>query len=314
MNIEKREYKVSKDDQGKRLDLYIANLNNDLTRTLIKKVIEKNQVLVNDIVEFKANYRVKEGDSIVFTPLEEEASTIEPQNIPLDIIYEDNDLVVINKPTGMVVHPASGNFRNTLVNGLLYRYKSIFGVGEVFRAGLIHRLDKATSGVILVAKTNKGLWHYSKVFAERHVKKTYLVVVTGKLPSKLKNEKLIQIQSHLGRNPHNRQKFTNLDRGGKFAHSVVMYLSSNDNLHLLAVEIKTGRTHQIRVHLSSLGIPVLGDDRYGKNKYSRLMLHSWRIILPHLEDMNETEFRAPIPQSFYDIFPNLDDNINKSKI
>ncbi len=310
----KRKFTVDESEAGMRLDLFLADKNNDLTRSFIKTQISDDNVLVNGDVMFKANYRVKDSDEIQLQFEKESPPEIIPQDIELDIVYEDDDLVVINKPSGMVVHPATGNFRNTLVNALVYRYKNIKNVGERVRSGLIHRLDKDTSGLILVAKTNKALWYYSKQFAERNVKKYYLAVVKADiLPLELAGNQRYELQNYMGRNPKDRQKFSVVQNGGKHAHTVFSHLLSKGKHHLILADLRTGRTHQIRVHLSSLGIPVCGDKIYGKLDCSRLMLHSWRIEITALGSTNKV-IQAPVPKEFFDLFSNLDEVLTDTKI
>lgn len=310
----KRNFIVQENEVGMRLDLFLAAHNDDLTRTFIKSNISSDNVTVNGEIVFKSNYRVKADEKVDLSYERETPPDIEPQDIDLDVVYEDDDLVVINKPSGMVVHPATGNYRDTLVNALIYKYKDIGNVGERIRSGLIHRLDKDTSGLILVAKTNRGLWHYSKMFAERNVKKSYLLVSKGAVSTAdLAEGRSIEIQNNIGRNPKNRQKYSVVDKGGKFAHTVVRLLTSNDGYHLLLADLKTGRTHQIRVHLASIGMPVCGDTIYGKFDCSRLMLHSWKIQIQGLGS-NLMTFEAPIPKEFSNIFHNIDEVISGSKI
>ena len=308
----KRSIKVKKDDEKIRLDLFLALHNNDLTRSGIKKEIDNNNVKVNDQVEFHANYKVKEGDIIQLEISARENTEIVPTNLPLDVLYEDEHLVVIDKHAGMTVHPGNSDDTRTVVNAILFRYKELEDVGTRIRSGLIHRLDKDTSGVLLIGKTNHALWNYSKQFAERKVSKLYLVIVKGKIPTGLKEKNLV-VQNYLGRNPKNRQKFIEVEKGGRFAHSEFSLLGSKDKYHLILARIFTGRTHQIRVHLASLGIPVLGDIKYGNTIDSRMLLHAWKLKI-HLLDGSKKVFIAPIPKEFYRYFPKIDEVTTKYKI
>jgi 23S rRNA pseudouridine1911/1915/1917 synthase len=312
----KRNFIVENYDDKLRLDIFLADHNDDLSRSFIKKKIESDKVKVNGKVEYKANYSVKEGDEteLEFSRQDHADKLPEPKEIPLDIIYEDSSLVVINKPSGMVVHPSTGHWDDTLVNALLYKYREIRKVGDIKRAGLIHRLDKDTSGLILVAKTNQALRFYSKQFARREVKKVYLMVTKGRLSDEIRRKGKIEIETHIGRNPSNRQKFTNVDEGGKYAFTRFTYLGRKGDYKLLSAEIETGRTHQIRVHASSIGLPVLGDDIYGRNnKYKRLMLHAFEVGITLFASNDYREFKSSIPDEFRNLFPKIS-NLEKDAI
>jgi 23S rRNA pseudouridine1911/1915/1917 synthase len=303
--MQKYPVKVLTNEAGQRLDLFVVIKLDFLTRSTLKKLINSAQVKVNDRIEFRPHYKVKENDiiEVSYQKADEVQNHIIPQNINLDIIYEDKDLLVINKPNGMVIHPAQGNAKNTLMNAVIYHYQKLASVGSEIRSGLIHRIDKDTSGVVLVGKTNKGLWYYSRLFAERKVKKTYLAIVAGNIKNQLINNK-ITIKGYLGRNPKNRKKMAevSIDSGGKYAETEIffdrlLYIDRKPYSVVLALP-KTGRTHQIRVHLSNFGYPILGDKIYGKNnKYSRLLLHAWKLSL-NLLDGNQKEFIADIPKEF----------------
>jgi len=304
-----KELKVAKTEENQRLDLYLAFKLPEYSRSQIKKHLNEGLVKVNAVVEYKPNYRIKSGDeiSIDTDKFYQETQDIVPEAIPLDILYEDQDLVVINKPAGMVVHPATANWQGTLMNALLYRYKNMAGLGDKkMRFGLIHRLDKDTSGLILVGKSNLGLWHYSKQFAERHVEKVYLAIVAGDI-NKLFKDKPYEVQDYLGRNPKNRKKFAVLKEGqrqGRLALTRFEFLKAIPltglKTSLVRAIPKTGRTHQIRVHLSKLGYPIIGDPVYG-GKYSeafpRLLLHAWKLSITMVDGTLKT-FTAKPPKEF----------------
>ncbi len=312
----KKDFKlnVGEEDSGKRLDIFVSLHINDLSRSALKKIIESNQARVNGEVEYRANYKVREGDS-VYLQIEEDfwsqdESSIVPENIDLDVLYEDEDLIVINKPRGMVVHPATGNWTGTVMNALMYKYKNLKDIGTTIRSGLIHRLDKDTSGILLVGKTNKGLWHYSKLFSTRKVEKFYLSVSVGS--SNVEEGDRFILRNYVGRNPKNRKKMkvlSTLDVSGKgfvskkfqklkknqvkssrgrhlvqnlpsdarIAVSEFEVLEKNRNKYLIQTKPLTGRTHQIRVHLSSLDMPIIGDSIYGGEKNNILFLHAYKI-------------------------------------
>lgn len=299
--------KVGENDWGKRLDLFLNFSFNEYTRSIIKKQIEIGNVLVNNNVEFKPNYKVKPGDLIEcrFQIEDSSITAIIPENIDLDIIYEDQHLIVVNKPIGMVVHPATANWSGTLLNALHYRYDMLGNTGDKTRSGLIHRLDKDTSGLVLVSKTNEGLWYYSRLFSERKIEKTYLAVVKGSFLRKVGNSE-VEIDNYIGRNTRNRKKFTKVPPSkGKRAITKIGFLQSlflgGKEYSLLKVMPKTGRTHQIRVHLSGIGLPILGDTVYGKgNRYQRLMLHAWKLRLNLLSGENKN-FEATPDEIFFNL-------------
>lgn len=300
--METRKFLVEIKDTGKRLDLFLAFYNNDLTRTFIKGLIATDKIKINEEIVFKSNYRVKNGDSIEMEVRKEEIDLPIAEDLPLNVVYEDDHLVVINKESGMVVHPGSGHFEGTVVNALLYKYKDMNSIGDSVRAGLIHRLDKDTSGLLLIAKTNEGLSYYTKLFANRNVVKKYLAVSCGILPKEFLQKDSVVIQNFLARSVKNRQKYTVVDDNGKFAHSEIQYLASSGKYHLMNADIKTGRTHQIRIHLQTKGLPVLGDLKYGRTKYKRLMLHAWYVKIKLLNG-KEMIFKAKPPQDFVELFP-----------
>ncbi|MCA9379567.1 RluA family pseudouridine synthase [Candidatus Dojkabacteria bacterium] len=303
MNISKT-LKVEESQEGKRLDLFLAFKFNDLTRSIVKKQIESGNVRVENVIEYRPNYKVRKNDEINcdFEIEEKGGNGIIPQDIPLKIIYEDENLVAIDKPVGMVVHPSTSNWDSTLLNALFFRYSDLSKVGDSKRSGLIHRLDKDTSGIVLVGKTNEGLWYYSKLFAERKIEKTYLAVVKGDFYEKFGPIEQI-VDNYLGRNQINRKKFAKVSPSkGKKAITAITFLRTleyqGQPYSLLKVQPKTGRTHQIRVHLSELGFPILGDVVYGKgNAYPRLMLHAWKLKLKMLTG-EQKELEAKPDESF----------------
>jgi len=297
--------KVKKQDESQRLDLYVVLQNNSISRTHLKKLINEGKVMVNGLVEFRPHLKVRENDEIIVEILIEDQpkQNIIPQDIKLNIIYEDKDLLVVNKPSGMVIHPAQGNMKNTLMNAVVYKYQQMEGVGDKVRSGLIHRIDRETSGIVLIGKTNKGLWFYSKLFANREIEKTYLAIVAGNIETKIPNGGL-KISNYLGRNPKDRKKYTSLPlaMGGRNAETNIEFVKNinldGKNCSVVIAKPKTGRTHQIRVHLSNWGYPIMGDTIYGKNNnYQRLLLHAWKISLTLLDGTKKT-FIAEIPKEF----------------
>lgn len=284
----KKTIKINKNAEGKRLDIALIFEIKNFTRSYIKKHIEMNLVKVNGELEYRANRKVLEGDVVEIEILEEknDSMKIKPENIDIDIVYEDEDLVAINKPAGMVVHPATGNWTGTVMNALLYHYRKLENIGEKVRSGLIHRLDKDTSGLLLIGKTNKGLWHYSKLFSERKVKKKYIACVKGDLPDGFFGIGKMEVKNYLARNKVSRKKMTvvgdvssrfQLPPDARLSHTDFFLKDSNEMNHLLVAFPKTGRTHQIRVHTNHVGIPIIGDTVYGGMKNSRMLLHAYSL-------------------------------------
>ncbi len=313
-SLEKREFVAQATDEGKRLDLFLSFYNNDWTRTFVKKQIESNLVNINDKVEFRSNYKIKEGDRVeINAKLFTEPTDVLGEDIQLDIIFEDKDLIIINKPVGMPVHPATGNWSGTLVNAIVGYLEKPETVGDKLRSGLIHRLDKDTSGVIMVAKTNEALWYYSKLFSEKKVHKSYYAIVRGDITRALGPDKVLTIRNFLGRNPKNRKKFAVVEKGGRLAISDVSIIKVfgeiGQKYSWVSVKPKTGRTHQIRVHLSHLGFPIVGDTVYGGELYKRLMLHASAIEVPSPKG-KILNFNSPIPLDFLNFVSSKDSQVD----
>ena len=297
---------VNENDKGKRLDIYIAENFNELSRTMIKKLIESNNILVNDKSE-KVSYKVQANDNISIDVPEAKETKLKAQEIPLDIIYEDSDIIVVNKPKGMVVHPANGNPDGTLVNAILSICKnSLSGIGGELRPGIVHRLDKDTSGLIIVAKNDKAHINMSEQIKERNVKKTYIALVRGNVP-----EEEATINMPIGRSTKDRKKMA-VDKKGKEAITEFKVLKRYDGYTLLEVKIKTGRTHQIRVHLAEIGYPIVGDYTYsnGKNPFGVVgqMLHAAKLKFIHPTTNKKVEFEAPLPEYFENVLQELENN------
>jgi 23S rRNA pseudouridine1911/1915/1917 synthase len=302
--METENTKLIVDRDGDRLDLYIAMNDNSISRSVVRRMIDQGIVYVNNNIEYRPHYKVKVGDVIEYKKInaKNEVDYIVPVDIPLNIIFEDDDLLVLNKPAGMVTHPATGHESDTLMNGVLFYYNQLSNVGDKRRSGLIHRLDKDTSGTILVGKTNLGLWHYSKLFAEKKVEKTYLVVVLGDISNKFVEGAELTVKTFHARNSLNRKKFSSQKSAfGKLAETSFRLCNviriDGAVYSLIKASPHTGRTHQIRVHLSEMGYPVLGDPIYGPNSYSRLMLHSWKLKLKMIKGGEKT-FVSEIPLEF----------------
>ena len=294
---------VNENDKGKRLDIYIAENFNELSRTMIKKLIESNNILVNDKSE-KVSYKVQANDNISIDVPEAKETKLKAQEIPLDIIYEDSDIIVVNKPKGMVVHPANGNPDGTLVNAILSICKnSLSGIGGELRPGIVHRLDKDTSGLIIVAKNDKAHINMSEQIKERNVKKTYIALVRGNVP-----EEEATINMPIGRSTKDRKKMA-VTKNGKQAITHFKVLKRYSKYTLLEIKIETGRTHQIRVHMAEIGYPVVGDAVYsnGKNEFGieGQMLHAYKLDFMHPITNKHMELTAPLPQYFEEILKKL---------
>ena len=278
--------KVEEDDSGERIDSYLSK-KMDLTRTRIKQLIKDENVLVNG-KKAKPAYKVERDDEISVVIPELEDIEINPENITINIVYEDSDLAVINKSAGMVVHPAHGHHSGTLVNAILYHIKDLSGINGEIRPGIVHRLDKDTSGLLIIAKNDKAHLSLAKMFQDKIIKKTYLAILKGKL-----NKNSGRIVTKIGRDKNDRKKMTVLDslENGKIAISNFEVLDKNEKFTLVKVHIETGRTHQIRVHMKYLGYPILGDSIYGRsdsekgkcymhinlNFYIRLQMCLWNL-------------------------------------
>lgn len=286
---------VKEENAGKRVDVFLSEVLTDITRSQIKKSIDDGLTLVNG-KSTKSGKTLKNGDSVEFESKEYETDIL-PENIPLDIVYEDSDIAIINKPQGMTVHPAVGNFSGTLVNALLYHLKNnISDVGGEVRPGIVHRIDKDTSGLLVVAKNNKAHLSLAKQIATKTCKRTYLALVEGVV----KNDKGT-INKPIGRSLNDRKKMA-IIFDGKPAVTHYTVLERFDSNTLMQFDLETGRTHQIRVHTKDLGHPIVGDKVYGfKNQKFNLngqLLHAYKLVLKHPTTKKEMEFTAPIPDYF----------------
>ncbi len=285
---EKRELIISSKKDELRLDKYLAKENDDLSRNYIQQLIDKELVLVNNRIE-KKSYQLKEGDEITLELPEPEEVKLKAEKIDFDLIYEDENLLVLNKPAGLVIHPGAGHSSGTLVNGLLEYCDDLSGINGELRPGIVHRLDKDTSGAMVVAKNDRAHRDLAKQFKERKVKKTYLALVYGKL----KHERG-KIDAAIGRDPRNRKKMTVTSKNSKRAVSNFEVLSINSGFSLLKVEIETGRTHQIRVHLDYINYPIVGDPKYG-SKNSRNAIPGLERQFLHAYQLG---FKDPITDEF----------------
>ena len=277
-----------------RLDVIAAEMG-ESSRSQAAKWIEQGLCRVNEIVRSKPGYGVAPGDNVELTVPDPVALTVEKEDIPLEILYEDEDVAVVNKPCGMVVHPAPGNETGTLVNALLYAMDDLSGIGGVKRPGIVHRLDKDTSGLLMIAKNAQAHESLSGQLRERTMDKRYLAVVEGEM-----KEPSGQIEKPIARSKKDRKKMA-IDPEGRYALTEWTLKENLRGAALLEVHILTGRTHQIRVHMQSIHHPVAGDPIYGaKNgvKAPRLMLHAWRLSFTHPRTGERLSFCAEPPEAF----------------
>ena len=288
-----------------RLDAYIAKKCEELSRTMIQRLIENGNVLV-DGREKKISYKVQIGEVIQLNVPEAKEIGIKAQNIPLDVVYEDDDIIVVNKPKGMVVHPANGNPDSTLVNAIMAHCKGrLSGIGGEIRPGIVHRLDKDTSGLLIVAKNDKAHINLSEQIKNREVKKIYIAFVRGVV-----SENEATINMPIGRSSKDRKKME-VRKDGKEAITHFKVLKRYDKYTLLEVKIDTGRTHQIRVHMAQIGHSVVGDMVYsnGKNEFGiqGQMLHAKSLDFKHPITGKETHLEAELPEYFTEILNQLED-------
>ncbi len=285
---------MSEHDIGTRLDVFLANQPDNPSRANIQKMIADGNVTVNGVIK-RANYKLRAKDSIVMTYQPPQEIEVVPENIPLDILYEDADIIVVNKARGMVVHPAAGVYTGTLVNALLYHcHDELSGINGKIRPGIVHRLDKDTSGVMVVAKNDFAHNELAQQIGDKTAVKEYIALVHGHI-----TEDSGIINGNIGRHPIDRKKMAVVTSGGKPATTLFQVLERYPNCTYVKCRLLTGRTHQIRVHMAYIGHPLIGDPKYcnSKNKFSikGQALHSLSLKLIHPRTKKEMTFTAPIP-------------------
>ena len=298
---------VTFDEINERMDSFLSR-KTDFTRSRIQQLIKNGDITVNgknakNNKKIKSSYKIEENDRIeIFIPKTEQAEII-PENIKIDIIYEDEDIAVINKNAGLVVHPAQGHYSGTLVNAILYHIKDLSGINGEIRPGIVHRLDKDTSGLIVIAKNDKAHINLGKMFQEKKIKKTYLAILKGKL-TKEKG----RIVTQIGRDTDDRKKMTVIKGNDRGKEAITNYnvICSNELFTLVKVYIETGRTHQIRVHMKHMGYPILGDMVYGrKDNEKRQMLHAYKLEFLHPVTEKPMKFISEIPEDFRKALKNI---------
>ena len=285
------EIKVNEEDKGLRIDSFLAN-SSDLSRSQIQKLIEEGRVLVNNETTV-SRYKVNPGDFITAEYLEQTPTDIKPKDIALDIVYEDEDLIVINKPKGLVVHPAAGNYDNTLVNALLYHCKELSDINGYYRPGIVHRIDKDTSGLLVCAKNNAAHAALSAQLQDKTCFRKYYAIVNGIIDN---NEGIIN--APIGRSSKDRQKMEVTDKNSKEAITEFKVLQRLSSTSLVECELKTGRTHQIRVHMAFIKHPVLNDPKYSKKTIDETgqYLHAYYLSFIHPKTNERMEFVTDMPE------------------
>lgn len=292
---EKKTFKVKIEDQKNiRIDKFLTTQLEDFSRSKVQQLISEGLVLVNE-EEIKANYKIENGDTITVTIPEPEEIDIKSEDIPLEIIFEDEDIVIINKTQGMVVHPGAGNPDGTLVNALLYHIDDLSGINGEIRPGIVHRLDKDTSGILVVAKNDTAHVHLSEQLQNRTVKRTYWAIVHDQIPHEHGT-----VDAPIGRDPNDRQKFTVI-KDGKEAITHFKVLEHFEKYTFVEISLETGRTHQIRVHFNYIKHPVAGDEIYGPRKTLKgkgQFLHARALEFTHPRTNEVMRFEADLPEIF----------------
>jgi 23S rRNA pseudouridine1911/1915/1917 synthase len=305
------EYTVTAESAGQRLDRFLVSVLGDYSRSQIQRLIAEGRVRVGTR-EVRPNHPVHTGDRIVVTLPEPIPTTIQPEDAPLEILHEDADIVVVNKPAGMVVHPGAGHASGTLVNALLHHISDLSGIGGELRPGIVHRLDRGTSGVMVVAKNDAAHQELSRQFHDREVEKEYIALVWGDVHAGRR------IDAPIGRDESNRKKMSARARRSREAVTRIVYAERvHPALTLVRVAIHTGRTHQIRVHLSAIGHPIVGDSLYGGvhrrvpgdlraiTHMTRPFLHAARLAFLHPSGHRRMEFESPLPPDLQKVLDDL---------
>ncbi|WP_270941857.1 RluA family pseudouridine synthase [Romboutsia lituseburensis] len=298
-----REFLVLEDEEGDRLDVYLSSQLGDMSRSYIQKIIKDKKVKVNGKEE-KAKYLVKEDDKVIIEIPAPKLLEVLPQDIPIDIVYEDTDVLIINKPQDMVVHPAPGNYENTLVNAIIYHCKDkLSSINGVIRPGIVHRIDKDTSGLLMIAKNNNSHNSLAEQLKDHSITREYEFICHGVV-----KEDKITVNKPIGRNPKDRLKMAVVP-GGKNAVTHFEVVQKFENFTHMRARLETGRTHQIRVHALSINHPLLGDPVYGpknnKFKTNGQTLHAKKLGFIHPSTNQYIEFDSELPNYFKDIINKL---------
>lgn len=290
------------DSDGLRIDKWLSNKIPEITRNAVQKLIENECILVNN-KRITKNYKIKAGDSITVNIPELKPLEITPENIPIEIVYEDSDLLVVNKPKGLVVHPAPGHENGTLVNALLYHCAGrLSSINGIIRPGIVHRIDKNTSGLLIVAKTDYAHFHLSEQIKNHTFTREYEAIVSGRF-----NEKSGTVNAPIGRHPSDRKKMCVTSKNSKPSVTHYQVFDEYQNFSFIKLILETGRTHQIRVHMSYINHPVFGDEVYGKpvKNVDGQCLHARKIGFIHPVTNEYLEFSSELPQYFKDIMKGI---------
>ncbi|MBI4666352.1 MAG: RluA family pseudouridine synthase [Nitrospinae bacterium] len=298
---------VPPDSAGARIDKFIADSPAGLSRSFVQKLLDEGLVSVSGKVAH-ASTKLKSGDTVAFTIPAPKPAQVLPENIPLDVVYEDDDIIVINKPAGMVAHPAAGHFTGTLVHALLeHCMGNLSGVGGELRPGIVHRLDKDTTGLIVAAKNDRAHQSLTNQLSERAMSRVYVAVVKGS-PKQAEGV----VEANIGRHPKQRKKMAVLKRGGRPAATKYRVTQNLGKASVVELSLLTGRTHQIRVHMQSINCPVAGDQDYARSgggyPIKRQALHAWRLKLVHPVSGEHMEFSAPLPEDMTQLIKFLGGN------
>ncbi|MCF2625700.1 RluA family pseudouridine synthase [Fusobacterium perfoetens] len=307
-----KELKFSAEEKfiGKRLDIFLQSMLEEMSRAGVQKLIEDGLVKVNGKDIKKAGTKLKGNEIVEVKIPEEEVPELKPENIPIDIVYEDEYIAVINKTSNMTVHPAQNIYTGTLVNALLYHFKSLSNINEDnIRPGIVHRLDKDTSGLIIIAKTNEAHEKLVEMFQSKNMKKTYIAICKGNF-----SQKSGRIENLIGRDPYERKRMAVVEINGKPAITNYEVIDEVQDFSLMKVNIETGRTHQIRVHMKFLNHPILGDSTYGSPSKlaERQMLHAYMLEFIHPVTKESIKVKGKLPGDFENIIKKL--RFNREKI
>lgn len=293
---------ITENEAGQRADVALAGML-ELTRSNMQKLLDEGRAVKGTKV-IKSNYKLKLGDEIIVTLPEPQPLDVQPENIPLDIIYEDEDVVVVNKARGMVVHPAAGNYSGTLVNALLHHCKNLSGINGVIRPGIVHRLDKDTSGIMICAKNDAAHVSLSEQIQSKTAQRTYLAVVRGNI----KTDSGV-IETQIARDKDDRKKMAVVKEGGRNAVTEYEVVERFGKYTIVKCKLKTGRTHQIRVHMEYLGYPLVGDPKYSPMKtpfsINGQALHSLTLAFDHPRTGERMEFEAKLPEDLHKVVTRL---------
>lgn len=299
-NSEIYDLTVPKEDVGTRLDLFLAG-ELSISRSRVRALFDKDAIISPDVKRMRPALKVQEGQTFKVTIPEAVPTEMQPQDVPFDVVYDDDDIIVVNKPAGIVVHPGAGRPDGTLVNGLLYRYPDLSRIGDTLRPGIVHRLDMGTSGLMVVARSDEAFHRLTAAFQSHEIVKEYLALGVGALQAPAGT-----INAPIGRDPHNRLKMC-VTWDGRAAVTDYKVLWTRARYNLIKVRIHTGRTHQIRVHLRALGCSIDGDMLYGPKDPAqhilkdRVFLHSWHLAFSHPVTGKWMDFRAPLTRDLVEV-------------